>query len=390
MTSTNGILSWKLRSSASRGTVGCDATTSQLDPTAGSDGSSERIECPAGSLEWKRVVLQNGKSAGVECLTVNTGAVEATILPDRGMGLWKCWANQLELGWQSPVTGPVHPSLVPVQDATGIGWLEGFDELLVRCGLYSNGAPEFNANGTVRHPLHGRIANLPAHNLEIQVDPQNGILDVIGVVSETRFLVYSLELETRYRFRAGSPVIEVTDIVRNCSTKPGSMQLLYHINIGDPIVDAGASINAPIQTLVPRDARAKEGVDQWHLCEAPASGFQEQVYLITPATDAQGWSEAMLSSADHSFGCSVQFDTKTLPFLNVWKNTGAREDGNVVGLEPATGFPNPRSVEEEQGRVVPLAGGESRSFHLRLVPLTHSQDVSQAKARIDAIANRSQ
>jgi galactose mutarotase-like enzyme len=96
----------------------------------------------------------------------------------------------------------------------------------------------------------------------------------------------------------------------------------------------------------------------------------------------------MLSSADKSLGCSVQFDTQTLPYLNVWKNTAAREDGNVVGLEPATGFPNPRSIEEEQGRVVQLAAGESKAFQLRFVPLATSQDVAQAKARIDAIAGR--
>jgi hypothetical protein len=388
MTSTHGTLSWKLRSSTSRSTVSCETTILAGNPKPNTDSKHERIECRGGWLEWKRIVLQDGKSAGLECLTINTGAVEVTILPDRGMGLWKCWTNHLELGWQSPVAGPVHPSLVPVHDATGIGWLEGFDELLVRCGLYSNGAPEFHANGTLRHPLHGRIANLPASDLEITVDAENGILDVVGVVSEARFLIYSLELQTRYRFRAGSPVIEVTDIVTNCLSKPGSMQMLYHINLGDPIVDAGATIHAPIRNMIPRDARAKEGIDHWNICEAPASGFQEQVYLITPAADAQGWSEVMLSSADKSLGCSVQFDTQTLPYLNVWKNTAAREDGNVVGLEPATGFPNPRSIEEEQGRVVQLAAGESKAFQLRFVPLATSQDVAQAKARIDAIAGR--
>lgn len=385
MASSNGILSWKLRSAASRSSLGCNATKIDVDKFQNVDVAHDRIDCKTGPLEWKRGIFQSGKSAGVEYLTINTGAVEATILPDRGMGLWKCWVSNFELGWRSPVVGPVHPSLVPVHDATGIGWLEGFDELLVRCGLHSNGAPEFNENGTVRYPLHGRIANLPAHELDVQVDVENGILDVVGVVSESRFLIYSLELKTRYRFRVGSPVIEVTDTVTNRLSKSGSMQLLYHINIGDPIVDAGTTIHAPIHKMIPRDARAKEGIDTWNVCEAPVSGFQEQVYLITPSANEQGWSEAMLSTADQSLGCSVQFDTRTLPILNVWKNTTAREDGNVVGLEPATGFPNTRSIEEEQGRVVHLEGGESRSFRLNLVPLLNTNDVAQSKARIDAI-----
>ena len=46
-------------------------------------------------------------------------------------------------------------------EPSGLGWLDGFDELLVRCGLESNGAPEFNPNGSLRYPLHGKIANMP-------------------------------------------------------------------------------------------------------------------------------------------------------------------------------------------------------------------------------------
>ena len=32
-------------------------------------------------------------------------------------------------------------------DPGGLGWLEGFDELFVRCGLDSNGPPLFDAQG---------------------------------------------------------------------------------------------------------------------------------------------------------------------------------------------------------------------------------------------------
>ena len=53
----------------------------------------------------------------------------------------------VEVGWQSPVDGPVHPQFVPLADPSGLGFLDGFDELIVRCGLESNGAPEFDERG---------------------------------------------------------------------------------------------------------------------------------------------------------------------------------------------------------------------------------------------------
>lgn len=323
-----------------------------------------------------------GKAMGMEILTIDTGAVKAVLLPDRGMGIWKCWSNDTEFGWQSPVDGPVHPSLVPVMDGTGIGWLEGFDELLVRCGLHSNGAPEFSSSGAVKYPLHGRIANLPASQIEIAVDAREGTLDVIATVTEARFLVYSLQLQTRMRFRAGSSVIEITDTVTNPGSIPTSMQLLYHINIGQPVVEAGARIHATPKTICPRDLTAAKSVENWDRCEGPESGFSEQVYFMQAAADANQWSEAMIASANHSNGLSVQFCTRTLPYFNLWKNTAAVEDGYVVGLEPATGFPNMKSYEEKQKRVVMLAGGESRVFRLRLEPLSTKPAVESAIKRV--------
>ena len=36
---------------------------------------------------------------------------------------------------------------VPLTEPSGLGWLSGFDELMVRCGLESNGAPDFDDSG---------------------------------------------------------------------------------------------------------------------------------------------------------------------------------------------------------------------------------------------------
>ena len=382
--SVNSLIHWKLRESTSSATLLADRVPSQIDFDV-----PQKITAGTGRFVVRLTQLSPGHSAGMDCITVDTGTenggVVAAILPDRGMGLWKCWSNDIEFGWQSPVNGPVHPQNVPINDASGTGWLVGFDELVVRCGLQSNGAPEFAENGSLRHPLHGRIANLAAHRLDIQIDVENGILDVVGIVSESRFLVYALELQTRYRFRVGSPVIEVIDTVTNRSSQTGSMQMLYHINVGQPVLQSGSSVHAAYRSLAPRDARAAESIETWNRCEGPSSGYREQVYFIDPIADEQSWSEAMLASADGAFGFAVHFDTRTLPYMSLWKNTVAVEDGYVVGLEPATGFPNVRSFEERNGRVVALQGGESKTFRLKLQPLTTPNAVTQSRSRIESL-----
>ena len=86
-------------------------------------------------------VHKSGLSAGVEMVTINNGAMQIHVLPTRGMSIWRASCGEEIIQWQSPIRGPVHPSFVPVSEPSGIGWLDGFDELLVRCGLESNGAP---------------------------------------------------------------------------------------------------------------------------------------------------------------------------------------------------------------------------------------------------------
>ena len=82
----------------------------------------------------------------------------------------------------------MHPSLVNLGEPSGLGWLDGFDEMLARCGLESNGAPDFDEEtNQLKHPLHGRIANRPAHEVTLTIDTDKKEMTLVGVVEETRF-----------------------------------------------------------------------------------------------------------------------------------------------------------------------------------------------------------
>jgi hypothetical protein len=64
-----------------------------------------------------------------------------------------------------------------------------------------------------------------------------------------------------------------------------------------------------------------------------------------------------LTSANADRAVCLRFPTRELPCFTVWKNTMAMEEGYVVGLEPATNYPNFRSFERKQGRVRQLPPG---------------------------------
>src|SRR5262249_40504582 len=151
---------------------------------------------------------------------IDNGKLRFIVVPTRGMGLWKAWLGDLEIGWNSPVHGPVHPQYVPLTEPSGLGWLEGFDELMCRCGLESNGAPDLGAGGVYKYPLHGRIANRPANYVEVSTDEDAGEVSVTGVVDEVRFLFQKLRLKSTYTTKVGQNGLRIIDEVTNLSGDP--------------------------------------------------------------------------------------------------------------------------------------------------------------------------
>ncbi len=335
---------------------------------------------PAG-FRIRHVQRRGGLSAGVEELRIHNGRLAFTLLPTRGMGIWKAWwDDRFELGWRSPVPGPVHPRFVPVAEPSGLGWLDGFDELLCRCGAYSNGAPDFDAQGRLVHPLHGFLANRPAQQVEVTVDDDQII--VTGVVKEVRFHFAKLQLTTRITTRFDQPTIEIEDQIRNLSASPGEMQMLYHINFGVPLLDPGSQLVAPIDTVVPRCSWAAEGISEWDRYAPPQPATAERVYFCRLRADDSGATRVLLKNCEATRGITLAWDLQQLPCFTLWKNETAIEDGYVTGLEPGTNYPNPRSFEAEQGRVVHLEGGATYTMRLALRVLDSAPTVSAAEAKV--------
>jgi galactose mutarotase-like enzyme len=335
-----------------------------------------RHTCPgttvdtAGSVQLFR--LQGGLSDGVDVVRIDNGRMRLDVLPTRGMGIWQAEIDGVRLGWDAPVERPVHPSFVDPMRRGGIGWLDGFNELICRCGLSWHGAPvtdtQYDESGQVVSeqflPLHGRIANLPAHLVSLKM--HDDLMQLTGVVDEASLFGGKLRLKSQLQTRVGSSSFRITDTVTNAAGTPAEVQMLYHCNLGRPLLSAEAQFVIAHKTVAPRDARAAEGVQQWPHFSGPEAGYAEQVYFIEPILDSDGLASAVLTAADQRHALALRFDGQTLPWCVLWKNTQAEEDGYVAGIEPASSFPNGRQFEREQGRVIILPPGESVTFRLEL------------------------
>lgn len=350
---------------------------------------------PGCAVNWSvhKYALHGGKQEGVDVIEIDNGRLQIAVCPTRGMGLLWARLGDVRLGWDSPVKETVNPIYINLQSKGGLGWLEGFNEFVARCGLEWSGHPgtdKFINNvgdpATMELTLHGRVENLPASQVEVVIDREAPYrIHIRGRVDERAFYGPKLELWTDLSTEPGTSTFRIEDKLTNRGAAEQEFQIMYHSNLGPPLLGEGSRFVAAIKRITPFNAHAAEGLSGHEKYAGPRLGFIEQVYDILPAADPSGKTMAMLVNPKSDRAISLAFDVNELPCLTQWKNTTAEAEGYVTGIEPGTSFAHNRRLERLQGRVPKLAAGASRTFHIDYAVHIGTDDVRDAEQRITAL-----
>ncbi len=310
------------------------------------------------------VELADGPERGVRAFEFWTGAgLEFTVLADRALDIGATRFRGIPLAWRSPV-GDAHPAYYEPQ---GLGWLRTFfGGLLITCGLDNVGTP--GRDGHEELGLHGRFSHLPARNLSWGADWQKDeyALWVEGEIRQWRMFGENLVLRRRVATCLGSTEVSVHDSVTNEGSTPTPLMLLYHVNLGWPLLSPSSRIETRVRSVRPRDSRAAEGLATWGHFSAPVPGFQEQVYYLDLEPDGSGFVEVALVNPDLDNGLAfwVRYKVDQLPRFVLWKMLASRE--YVVGFEPANCLVEGRAAERARGTLRELEPGETAEFELSL------------------------
>jgi hypothetical protein len=346
-----------------------------------------------GKWSVTKTTLRGGRSEGVDIVIIDNGKLAITVIPTRGMDIFDVKSVDMRLGWDSPTKDIVHPQYVNLESRGGLGWLEGFNEWMVRCGLEFAGHPgkdEFINNtgdkASMDLTLHGKIGNIPASEVEVLVDLEAPYrIRVRGVVYEKFFYGPKLKMVAEISTTPGSSSLRIDDVITNQGAFDQEMQMIYHGNYGAPLLGKGAKVLAAAKSVGPMNDHAAKAVDKHDTYEGPTKGFIEEVYLYEPISDGEGKSMVMIHNAAADRSSTVTWSTKALPYLTVWKNSAATEDGYVSGIEPGTGYPFNRSVERKFGRVPKIKPGATISFGLEYGIQVGKAEVKAAVAKVKAI-----
>ena len=138
-------------------------------------------------------------------------------------------------------------------------------------------------------------------------------------------------------------------------------------------------------SISPFNDYAKSGLKTWQTYQGPTKDFDEMVFNIQPLADENHQTLAAVVNKAGDKGASIQFDTRQLPVLTLWKNTDTVKQGYVTGIEPGTSYAYPVTIEREQKRVKQLQPGASAQFDLTYTLLHDSAQVAAVEQKIAKI-----
>jgi len=323
--------------------------------------------------------LGDGKERGVRALDFRCGnGFNFLILADRGMDISYAEYQGKALGWIS-ATGQVAPYYF---EPEGMGWLRSFfGGLLTTCGLTYAGAAGEDPQaeclvscapckelGRCYLGLHGRISNTPAEKVVYggEWEGDEYMIFAEGTMREAVVFGECLEMRRRIWTHIGERRLFIRDRIKNIGFLPSPLMLLYHINIGFPIVDEGSYLLGAIRDAVPRDEEAEKGIGEFNRFVAPIPGFKEQVFYLDLKEDEEKKITVGIANKGLMEGMAfyVRYDKESLPFFTEWKMMG--EGVYVVGLEPGNCHVQGRAKEREMGTLEILEPGEEKVVELEM------------------------
>lgn len=214
--------------------------------------------------------------------------------------------------------------------------------MLYTCGLDSVGERE-------GYELHGSHHNVPAKVLRAECD-ETGIM-VEAEIRESALFGRNLVLRRKIFSGLGSERVEICDTLENRAFREENYCLLYHVNVGYPMLDEGARLIGAVKQVTPRTEWAKENRDACMAMTAPAPEREEMCYFL-----ALEKPEIALENRTLRKKFTLSWSGDTLPCFVEWKSMAS---GNyALGLEPST------TELDERFRYRTIRAGEKVAFRL--------------------------
>jgi len=308
---------------------------------------------------------------------VDTGAgLRFVVALDRGGDIVEAFYNQHALCYLTP-NGYKPPNPAYNQDEDWLtGWPGG---LLTTCGPQYIGPPRVEDDNIV--DLHGRYSNTPAAiEMILNPDPHRGRHEMLIAmhVRDTRMYGPSIEVRRQIQCVLGVPEIHLFDQVTNRDNVKVAHNWLYHVNLGYPLLDAGAELiyKGKTEVWIPDDATFTDAqLNKLKKVTGPKQehcGTGSVVLLTDVPADRKGMTHVGLINRKLGLGFELEYPHADLPRFGNWQHFGPA-GSYVTGIEPTSGSLKGKDNDDHPEAEQWLKPGETKNYHMTLRVLTEEK-----------------
>ena len=295
-------------------------------------------------------LLQNaGKGSGMRLLYVRNGlGLEVFLSLDRAGDAVRVNFKGDNFGWMSG-SGFVAPQYFDIEHKTFLKSFTG--GFFTTCGLTNVGVE--CVDGDEFLPMHGSISNTPARLMSI--DETNEGLTVKLQVKDGSLFGTKLVLNREFFFSYKENSFTLKDTAQNVGDIDSPYMILYHCNMGYPLLSENALVKIPGK-VTPRDTEAAKYLETALQMEPPQDNFAERCYYYE-VEEKNGLASVGIFNDKICKGLVMSYDKKALPRFTQWKMMGKYD--YVLGLEPSNCTVAGRVSDRENGILKTLKPDES-------------------------------
>ena len=315
------------------------------------------LGCPSQMYGVDRMIFDEGKAKGTAVYEVRTGGgLTYKVMADTGLDIGELTYRGVNIHYLSKNSHQSPYAYHPFES----DFLHTFPAgMLYTCGLLSTGAA--NRDENIWQPIHGRYHSIPGEQCAGRVT-EDDVLEVSGVVRETRFSGHVLEMRRTISSPVGSAKLTLTDRLTNCTSRSMEYMLLYHMNFGYPFLSKELLLELPMGTRSScQDAPVSLEVGN-RFCDPSDEGVNQLLLHRIPACG--GYTHVRLCNPVLGFGVGVSWSADSLPLMLQWKCMRCGE--YVLGIEPANTHNLGRAEERKNATIGRLAPWETKTMKLRL------------------------
>ncbi len=282
----------------------------------------------------RRYTMNGGKEDGLKVVEINNGKLRVLLNESKALDLLQMWHEGVNISF-------VSKNGFTKREIPFMRRFEG--GMMYTCGLDDVGGRE-------GYELHGNFHNNPAQIIECKCCEKG--IKIVAETDDTELFGHNMTMRRTITTDILSDELNITDELINKGTKTENYALLYHINVGYPMLDEGVTITSDAIEVTPRNEWSKECLKDRTVRLAPVDNQMETCYFVKNKTP-----EILVENKKLNKSFKLTY-SDTLPYFIQW-NGGASQD-YALGTEVST------TMLDDKFKYNQLPAGQSVIFKLNM------------------------